>query len=150
MTTAMFIITSNNKMPQSLNLRHLVFSCTTFNTLLDWWQLTQGGSEVWWPCQSTIVGAACTEIYNSDRNFRTAWFEKGDFKIGIKKEKHWLHLYHYSLDVYTNFKHTFMLKQLVNFSSDDPFNKARKEQDLIINQFGTGVWMNEWMNDAFI
>ncbi len=37
-------------------------------------------------CQSTIVGAVCTELHHSDRNLRTAWFEKEDFKIGIKKK----------------------------------------------------------------
>ncbi len=56
----------------------------------QWWseclqltQLTQGGSKVRRSCQSTIVGGACTELRDSDRNLRTAWFEKGDFKIGI-------------------------------------------------------------------
>ncbi len=48
-------------------------------------QLTQGGSKVRWSCQSTIVGGACTELRHSDRNLRTAWFEKEDFKIGILK-----------------------------------------------------------------
>ncbi len=61
------------------------------------------------PCQSTIVGGACTELRHSDRTLRTAWFEKGDFKIGIKK-KHWVDFYHYRMDVY--FQHTFMFKQL--------------------------------------
>ncbi len=51
--------------------------------LTQFTQLTQGGSKVRRPCQSTIVGAACTELRHSDRNIRTAWFEKGDFKIGI-------------------------------------------------------------------
>ncbi len=35
-------------------------------------QLTQGGSKVRQPCQSTIVGAACTQLCHSDRNLRTA------------------------------------------------------------------------------
>ncbi len=69
-------------------------------------QLTQGGSKVRRSCQSTIVGAACAELRHSDRNLRTAWFEKGDFKI------HWVDFYHYRMDVYTHFQHTFMFKQL--------------------------------------
>ncbi len=40
---------------------------------------------------------------------RTAWFEKRDFKIGIKK-KHWVDFYHYRMDVYTHFQHTIMFK----------------------------------------
>ncbi len=35
-------------------------------------QFTQGGSEVRRSCQSTIVGAACTELRHSDRSLRTA------------------------------------------------------------------------------
>ncbi len=111
MMTALFIITSNNKTPQSLNLRHLVFPCTGVDTMADRWLHTQGGSKVRRSCQSTIVGAVCTEPRHSDRTLRTAWFEKGDFKIGIKK-KHWVDLYHYRMDVYTHFQHTFMFKQL--------------------------------------
>ncbi len=57
--------------------------CTRVDTMADGWQLTQGGCKVRRPCQSTIVGAACAELRHSDRNLRTAWFEKGDFKIGI-------------------------------------------------------------------
>ncbi len=61
----------------------LVFPCTGVDTMADSSQLTQGGSKVRRPCQSTIVGAACAELRHSDRNLRTAWFEKGDFKIEI-------------------------------------------------------------------
>ncbi len=70
-------------------------------------QFTQGRSKVRRSCQSTIVGGACTELHHSERNFRTAWLEKGDFKIGILK-KHWVDIY-----VQTTWK--------VNFASDDPF-----------------------------
>ncbi len=80
-----FIITSNNKPSQSLNWTHLVFPCTGVDTMVDWWRFTQDGSEVRRSCQSTIVGGACTELRHSDRNLRTAWFEKGDSEIGIKK-----------------------------------------------------------------
>ncbi len=47
---------------------------------------TQGGAKVRRICQSTIVGGACIELHHSDRNLRTAWIEKEDFKIGIKKK----------------------------------------------------------------
>ncbi len=109
MTTAIFIITSNNKTPQSLNRS---FPCTGVDTMVDSSQLTQGGSKVRRPCQSTIVGGACTELRHSDRNLRTAWFEKEDFKMRIKKRKHWVDFYHYRMDVYTHFQHTFMFKLL--------------------------------------
>ncbi len=66
----------------------LVFPCTGVDTMADGWQLTQGGAKVRRTCQSTIMGGACTEIHHSDRTLRTAWLEKGDFKIGIKK--HWV------------------------------------------------------------
>ncbi len=58
-------------------------SSTRVDTMADSSQLTQGGSKVRQPCQSIIVGAACAELRHSDRNLRTAWFEKGDFKTGI-------------------------------------------------------------------
>ncbi len=107
----LFIITSNNKTPQSLNRR---WSCLPLHRRQSS-QLTQGGgSKVRRPCQSTIVGGVCTELRHSDRNLRTAWFEKEDFKIGIKK-KHWVDFYHYRMDVYTHFQHTFMFKQHVKW-----------------------------------
>ncbi len=112
MTTAIFIIISNNKTPQSLNRRHLAFPCTRVDTMADSSQLTQGGSKVRRSCQSTIVEAVCTELRHSDRNLRTAWFEKGDFKTGIFKKKHWVDFYNYRMDVYTHFQHIFMFKQL--------------------------------------
>ncbi len=74
-------------------------------------RFTQGGAKVRRICQSTIVGGACIELHHSDRILRTAWIEKEDFKIGIKKKKHWVDFYHYWMDVYTHFQHTFMFKQ---------------------------------------
>ncbi len=35
-------------------------------------ELTQGGLRQDRSCQSTIVGGACAELHNSDRNLRTA------------------------------------------------------------------------------
>ncbi len=65
-------------------------------------QLTQSGSKVRWPCQSTLVGGACAELHNSDKNLRTAWFEKGELFIIIG----WC--------VHTPPK-TFLFKQLVKW-----------------------------------
>ncbi len=93
MTTAIFIITSNKHFnhliwdilsspaPESTQWRSDCLQPTQFT------QLTQGGSKVRRSCQSTIVGAVCAELRHSDRNLRTAWFDKGDFKTGIKKKK---------------------------------------------------------------
>ncbi len=66
----------------------LVFLCTRVDSMADSSQLTQGG-------------AACAELRHSDRNLRTAWFEKGDSIIGIKK-KNWVDFCHYRMDVYTH------------------------------------------------
>ncbi len=91
--------------------------------MVDSSQLTQGGSKVRRPCQSTIVGLACAELRHSDRNLRTAWFEKGGFKIGILKN-HWVDFYNYRADVYTLPTHVQTTCK-VNFASDDPFNESR-------------------------
>ncbi len=92
----LFIITSNNKTPQLLNLRHLVLPCTRVDTMAvrlftvhSVSLLTQCESKVRRPCQSIIVGGACSELHHSDRNLRTVWFERGDFKIGNKKKNTW-------------------------------------------------------------
>ncbi len=93
----------------------LVFPCTGVDTMADSSQLTQSGSKIRRSCQSTIMGGGegCTELRHSDRTLRTAWFEKGDFKIGIfLKNTGWVDFYHYRMDVYTHFQHTFMFKQL--------------------------------------
>ncbi len=96
------------------NRRHFVFPCTGVDTMMDWWQLTQGWSKVRHPCQSTIMGGTCTELRHSDKALRTAWFEI--LKHGFKKTtKHWVDIYHYRMDVYIHFQHTFMFKQLVKW-----------------------------------
>ncbi len=65
--TVVFIITFNNKTAQS---------SSPAPELIQWWsnclQLTQGGSKVRRPCQSTIVGGAYTELCHFDRALRTA------------------------------------------------------------------------------
>ncbi len=50
----------------------LVFPCTGVDTMADSSQFTQGGSNVRWSCQSTIVGGVCAELHHSDRALRTA------------------------------------------------------------------------------
>ncbi len=50
-------------------LNHLIgdiLSSPAPDTMADSSQLTPGGSKVRRPCQSTIVGAACTELRHSD------------------------------------------------------------------------------------
>ncbi len=75
MMTAMFIITSNNKTPRSLNLRHLVFPCTWVNTMADSSQFTQGRSKVRLPCQSKSckVNFASDDPFNKNNQLHL-WF----------------------------------------------------------------------------
>ncbi len=97
--------------PSTKHLNHLIWDILSSPAPeADSSQLTQGGSKVRRSCQSTIVGGACTELHHSDRNLRTAWVEKGDIK-----KKHWVDFYHYRVDVYTHFQHTFMFKQHVKW-----------------------------------
>ncbi len=85
-------------------------------------QLTQGGSKVRRPCQSTIVGAACTELRHSDS---LIW--ERDFK------KHWVDFIIIGWMVYTHFQHTFMFKQLeVNFVSDGIINTSSSKNQFLI------------------
>ncbi len=70
--------------------------------MADGSQLTQGGSKVRRPRQSTIVGAVCTELRHSDRNLRTAWFEK------VFLNKPLGGFYHYRMDVYPQFQHIYV------------------------------------------
>ncbi len=67
-------------------------------------QLTQGGSKVRRSCQSPIVGAVCAELRIS---------EQPNLRKGIFFKNHWVDFYHYRVDVYTHFQHTFMFKQHV-------------------------------------
>ncbi len=72
-------------------------------------QLTQGGSKIRRSCQSTIVGAACTELRHSDRNLRTE--NKSLWNRDSKKKKPgWIFII--TGWVYTHFQLTFMFKQL--------------------------------------
>ncbi len=86
-----------------------VFPCTGVDIMADSSQLTQGGSKVRRSCQSTIVGAACTELRHSDRTLRTSLiWERGFYK------KHWVDFYNYRMDVYTHFQHTFIEKWILH------------------------------------
>ncbi len=90
MTTAIFIITFNNRATKLLNRKYIVLPCNGIDSIADISQLTQGVFKVRRPCQSTIMGAASAGLHHSDRALRTAQFEKGDFKIGIKKNTGWI------------------------------------------------------------
>ncbi len=50
------------------------------------------GSNLICSCQSTVVGTACAELRHSDRNIRTAWFEKVTFKKNrdLKQNTGWI------------------------------------------------------------
>ncbi len=95
----------------------LVFPCTRVDTMADSSQLTQGGSNVRRPCQSTIVGAVCTELRISEQpDFR------GDFKIWIKKQ-HWVDSF---IIVWMCLSHIYVQATWkVNFTSDDPFKRHK-------------------------
>ncbi len=82
MTTAMFIITSNNKKHLNCLGVILVYICSGVETMADCWQLTQGGSTLKRPYQSIVVGAACAKLRHSAKNLRTAWSEKVIIIIG--------------------------------------------------------------------
>ncbi len=97
-------VREKKKSPKKQLVTNLATSWTNFSESL--WSLVR-------PCQSTIMGWACTELRHSDRNLRTAWFEKVDFKMGIKK--HWVDFYYYRMNVNTQFQHTFLFKQHVKW-----------------------------------
>ncbi len=95
-----------HKTIKSLNRRYLLFPAP--ESIQQTAQFTQGGgAKVRRSCQSNIVGGAWAELHHSDRTLRTAWFEKEDFKIGIKKK----HLIINHIYVQTTCK--------VSFASDD-------------------------------
>ncbi len=108
----MFIITSNNKTPQSLRICSCLHLHRWWN---NWWQLTQGGSEISAVCAETLLS-----INNHGRGLRpcdATWTDSSIWervKILVdKKKKHWLDFYHYRVVVYTHCQHTFQFKQLV-------------------------------------
>ncbi len=105
--------------PTTKHLKRLIRDILV-DTMVDWWQFTQGGSMVRRPGQSTLVGGVCAELHHSDRALRTAWFEKGDFKIEIKK-KNWLDFFTIGW-MCTNTSNTHVQTTWkVNFASDDSF-----------------------------
>ncbi len=76
MMTAMFIITSTTKHFNRLG-GIFAYTCSGVETMVDCFQLTQGGSVIKRQCQSTIVGGACAELRHSANNLWTAWYVKG-------------------------------------------------------------------------
>ncbi len=62
--TALFIITSKNKMPQLLNWRHLVFPAPEGQLSAH----SGGRAKVRRICQSTLMGGVCTQLRHFDRN----------------------------------------------------------------------------------
>ncbi len=77
----------------------------------DWWQLTQGGS-VLKPKTDATVNQQSWEgpVQNYDilpRIWERLDMRKGFGFIGIKKKKHWVEFYHYTVDVYTHCQDTF-------------------------------------------
>ncbi len=143
----MFIIASNNKIPQSLR-NH---SCLHLLRWWNWWQLTQVRSEVrhqyslCWNAtvNQTIVGGASvnqTIVGGASVNQTIvggASVTRTDGSIWVKilvdkKTKNWVDFYHYIVVVYTHCQHTFMFKQLVkvHVALYDPFNIGKKQQQI--------------------
>ncbi len=126
MSTAMFIITSNNKTPQSLrsySCLHLLWRWS------NWWQLTQGGSE---------VRHQCSLCWNATVN-QQSWegppsvWHHTERRLDLRKRKTFNEItkknyfYHYRVVVYTHCQQTFQFKQLVKVHEAlyDPFNKIK-------------------------
>ncbi len=122
MTTAMFIITSNNKTPQSLR-RH---SCLLLLQHRDNGGLSTAHS-------GRVCAKMTVSLSNLGRGLGKATshsqesvnhlnWERAYYLWGLKK-KHWVDFYRCRVDVYTYWQHTFMFKQhlKVNFTSDYPF-----------------------------
>ncbi len=120
----MFIITSNNKTPQSLRSH----SCLPLlRRRYNGGQLTQGGS-VLKPKTDATVNQQSWErpgyVWHHTANNLWTWSEKGVMIYGdLKKKKHWVDFYYYRVVVFTHCQHTFQFKQhvKVNFACDDPF-----------------------------
>ncbi len=86
--------------------------------MVDWWQLTQGGSKV----KQSWEEPVCVTSSEID----SIW-ERGLMRF-TKKKKHWVDSYHYRVLVYTHFQHTFQFILLVkvHVASDDPFKQSWK------------------------
>ncbi len=127
--------------PTTKHLSHLgdnlVYPCSGFETMADCWQLTQGGSVLTRPCQSTIVGVglACVTYLWPESENGLIWESANDLG-GFKKKKHWVDFCHYRVVVYTHVQHTFMFKHhvKVNFDFDLPFKLVTRLTDLYIKK----------------
>ncbi len=113
------------------------FPFTGVDKMVEWWQHTQGGSKVRWPCQSTNVGVVCTDVRHSDRNLRTAWLEKWYFKIAKKKKNTgWIFIIIRWMCTHTLPTHIYVKTTWkVNFAFDDPFNVNEEIERLTLQQY---------------
>ncbi len=123
MTSTMFIITSNNKTPQSLRSHsclHLL-QCRNNGGLMT---AHSGGTMVKRYCQSNNRGRAwvCVTSHRQVSEIGLIWARGNN--LTRLKYKHWVDFYHYRMVVYTLPTH-IQLKQLVkvHVASNDPFQK---------------------------
>ncbi len=119
----MFIITSNNKTPQSLRSHStsspVVKQLMTANSGRVWGK-TSVKSVLKYYCQSNYRGRGHCPC-DVTRTDSSIWERDKDFS----RKKHWVDFYHYRVVVYTHCQHTFQLKQLVkvHVALYDPFKK---------------------------
>ncbi len=118
----MFIITSNNKTPQSLRSYSCLHLLRWWN---KWWQLTQGGSEISAVCAETLLS-----INNHGRGLRpcdVTWTDSSIWervKILVdKKSTEWIFIIIGWLCAHTANTVQFQFKQLVkvHVALYDPF-----------------------------
>ncbi len=99
----------------------LVFPCTGVDTMADSSQFTQGGSNVRWSCQSTIVGGGLCRTTSFWQGSQNSLFEEEDFKIGIyKKTTGWICIIIGWMCTHTPTHSYVQTTCKVNFASDDP------------------------------
>ncbi len=138
MTTAMFIITSDNKTPQSLRRHSCLHLLWRWN---NWWQLTRGGSEVRHQCSLCWNASVNQQSWEGPPSVwrHTARFEKGiTILVDKKKNTGWIFI----IIGYTHYQHRFQFKQLVKMqiSLYDPFNFKNRYYHVILK---TGVMVAE-------
>ncbi len=129
MTTALFIITSNNRTPQLLNRS---YSCLhLLQRRNNGGLFTAHSGRV---CDKTAVSVNKTcewpvwaKLRPFAKNLWMAWSEKV-LIIDWDLKKHWVDFYHYRVVVYTPPKHIYIQTtcKKVNFASNDPFKESLK------------------------
>ncbi len=144
--TAMFIITSKNKTPQSLRRNfclHLLRHRNNGGLMTDHSGRVEGKTPV--SINNNGRGLGLCDVTHT-RIWERLDLRKGLLYIGIKKnKKHWVDFYHYRVDVYKHCQHTFMFKQhvKVNFASDDPFQIKHVSHEVMVaslNRENIAVW----------